>query len=91
MEEFLLYFHVLCLTHPGYRHPGNVRLYLDYNRYFDALSVELYDDDSELQATVESAVTAWVTTQLTQEDKYLLEQLTIGDSYTQDNKSLKSV
>ena len=49
--------------------------------------VALCDDDSELQATVESVVTAWVTTQLTQEDKYLLEQLTIGDSYTQDNKS----
>ncbi len=60
--------------------PCEVRTHLMAN-------VALRDDDSELQATVESVVTAWVTTQLTQEDKYLLEQLTIGDSYTQDNKS----
>ena len=37
IEEFLLYFHVLCLARPGYRHPDNMRLYLDYNRYFEAL------------------------------------------------------
>jgi len=37
VEEFLLYFHVLCLARPGYRHPDNMRLYLDYNRYFEAL------------------------------------------------------
>ena len=48
IEEFLLYFHVLCLTHPGYRHPANVRLYLDYNRYFDALPMEQMDEDSDL-------------------------------------------
>ena len=48
IEEFLLYFHVLCLAHPGYRHPDNVRLYLDYNRYFEALPMESYDEDSDL-------------------------------------------
>lgn len=48
IEEFLLYFHVLCLARPGYRHPDNVRLYLDYNRCFDALPMELYDEDSDL-------------------------------------------
>ena len=48
IEEFLLYFHVLCLAHPGYRHPDNVRLYLDYNRYFEALPMEQYDEDSDL-------------------------------------------
>ena len=48
IEEFLLYFHVLCLARPGYRHPDNVRLYLDYNRYFEALPVEPYDADSDL-------------------------------------------
>ena len=48
IEEFLLYFHVLCLAHPGYRNPANVRLYLDYNRYFEALPMEAYDEDSDL-------------------------------------------
>ena len=48
IEEFLLYFHVLCLARPGYRHPDNVRLYLDYNRYFEALPMESYDEDSDL-------------------------------------------
>ena len=48
IEEFLLYFHVLCLAHPGYRHPDNVRLYLDYNQYFDALPMEQFDSDSDL-------------------------------------------
>ena len=48
MEEYLLYFHVLCLVHPGYRCPGHVRLYLDYNRFFDALPIEQYDEDSDL-------------------------------------------
>lgn len=48
IEEFLLYFHVLCLAHPGYRHLDNVRLYLDYNRYFESLPMELYDEDSDL-------------------------------------------
>ena len=48
IEEFLLYFHVLCLVHPGYRNPANVRLYLDYNRYFEALPMEAYDEDSDL-------------------------------------------
>lgn len=48
IEEFLLYFHVLCLAHPGNRHPDNVRLYLDYNRYFEALPIEPYDADSDL-------------------------------------------
>ena len=48
IEEFLLYFHVLCLAHPGYRHPDNVRLYLDYNRYFEALPMEPYGGDSDL-------------------------------------------
>ena len=48
IEEFLLYFHVLCLAHPGYRHPDNVRLYLDYNRYFEALPIEPYGADSDL-------------------------------------------
>lgn len=48
IEDFLLYFHVLCLAHPGYRHLDNVRLYLDYNRYFEALPMESYDEDSDL-------------------------------------------
>ena len=48
IEEFLLYFHVLCLAHPGYRHPAHVRLYQDYNRYFDALPMEQFDEDSDL-------------------------------------------
>ena len=48
IEEFLLYFHVLCLARPGYRYPDNVRLYLDYNRYFEALPMESYDVDSDL-------------------------------------------
>lgn len=48
IEEFLLYFHVLCLAHPGYRHPAHVRLYLDYNRYFDVLPMEQMNQDSDL-------------------------------------------
>lgn len=48
IEEYLLFFHVLCLARPGYRHPDNVRLYLDYNRCFDALPIENYDLDSDL-------------------------------------------
>ena len=48
IEEFLLYFHVLCLAYPGYRNPANVRLYLDYNRFFDALPMERYDEDLDL-------------------------------------------
>ena len=48
IEEFLLYFHVLCLAHPGYRNPANVRLYIDYNRYFDALPMEQFDEDCDL-------------------------------------------
>ena len=48
IEEFLLYFHVLCLAHPGYRHPDNVRLYHDYDRCFNALPIEQYDEDSDL-------------------------------------------
>ena len=48
IEEFLLYFHVLCLARPGYRHPDNVRLYLDYNRIFDVLPISQYDEDSDV-------------------------------------------
>ncbi len=48
MEAFFLYFHVLCLAHPGYRHPDNVRLYHNYARFFNALPVEDLDPDSDL-------------------------------------------
>ena len=48
IEEFLFYFHVLCLAHPGYRHPDHVRLYLDYDRFFNVLPIEDYDPDSDL-------------------------------------------
>lgn len=48
MEEFLLFFHVLCLARPGYRHPDHVRLYLDYNRLFNTLPIETCDEDSDL-------------------------------------------
>lgn len=48
IEEFLLYFHVLCLAHPGYRHPDNVRLYQDYKRHLDALPIEDLDPDSDI-------------------------------------------
>ena len=48
IEEYLLYFHVLCLAHPGYRNPANVRLYLDYNRCFDALPMGQFDEESDL-------------------------------------------
>ena len=48
IEEFLLYFHVLCLAHPGYRHPDNVRLYRKYTRFFDGLPMEDVDPNSDL-------------------------------------------
>ena len=48
IEDYLLYFHVLCLARPGYRYPDHVRLYLDYNRLFNVLPIESYDEDSDL-------------------------------------------
>ena len=48
MEEFLLYFHVLCMAHPGYRNPANTRLYLNFDRVFNALPIEEQDLESDV-------------------------------------------
>ena len=79
MEEFLLYFHVLCLARPGYRHPDHVRLYLDYNRLFNALPVETYDEDSDLVWQYREVL--WRRNMLHEQffDRALLPRLTFAD------------
>ncbi len=47
METLFLYYHVLCLCHPGYRHPGNVPYYKQYFRTFQD-RVDALDRESDL-------------------------------------------